>query len=569
MAVSQLSNFLFITSCLVLFHAFFISQAWAGKTHHYEFELTRTRYTRLCSSKDILTINGEFPGPTIYAEKGDTLVVDVYNKADENITLHWHGIEQPRNPWADGPSYITQCPIKPAASFRYVLVLSNEVGTLWWHAHSDWSRATVYGAIVVYPTPGYVYPFRKAYAEIPILLGSWWKRDVAEILNESLRNETVPALADSNTINGQPGDFLPCSKEGTFRMVVKPNQTYLLRVVNAAMEVDSFFAVANHTLTVVGRDGAYIKPINTSYIMITPGQTMDVLMKADQPIGEYYMAFHAYSSNTVIDFDNSTATAILQYGNTTTGSSSTPSFPTSLPDFNDTAAANRFVVRLRSKSDRNRPIDVPQTVDTNFKLAIAINFLPCVNNSCATKIASSINNISFATPSIDILGAYYQMIKGVYETNAPSTPPYPFNYTSDTLPSTLLLPERGTRVHVIEYNSNVEIVIQGTNLVAAENHPIHLHGYSFYVVGLGLGNFDEKNSPSTYNLVDPPLVNTVGVPRSGWVAIRFKADNPGVWFMHCHLERHATWGMETVFIVKNGKKPSERMLPPPRKMPPC
>lgn len=24
-----------------------------------------------------------------------------------------HGVKQPRNPWGDGPEYITQCPIKP------------------------------------------------------------------------------------------------------------------------------------------------------------------------------------------------------------------------------------------------------------------------------------------------------------------------------------------------------------------------------------------------------------------------------------------------------------------------
>lgn len=43
----------------------------------------------------------------------------------------------------------------------------------------------------------------------------------------------------------------------------------------------------------------------------------------------------------------------------------------------------------------------------------------------------------------------------------------------------------------------------------------------------------------------------------------------GVWFMHCHLERHFTWGMEMVFIVKNGKGPNAKILPPPPDMPPC
>lgn len=43
----------------------------------------------------------------------------------------------------------------------------------------------------------------------------------------------------------------------------------------------------------------------------------------------------------------------------------------------------------------------------------------------------------------------------------------------------------------------------------------------------------------------------------------------GVWYMHCHFERHLTWGMMTTFIVKDGKDLKSRMLPPPSDMPPC
>lgn len=43
----------------------------------------------------------------------------------------------------------------------------------------------------------------------------------------------------------------------------------------------------------------------------------------------------------------------------------------------------------------------------------------------------------------------------------------------------------------------------------------------------------------------------------------------GVWFLHCHLERHLVWGMDTVFVVKDGADPGEKLLPPPPRMPPC
>lgn len=43
----------------------------------------------------------------------------------------------------------------------------------------------------------------------------------------------------------------------------------------------------------------------------------------------------------------------------------------------------------------------------------------------------------------------------------------------------------------------------------------------------------------------------------------------GVWFMHCHLEVHTTWGLKMAFVVDNGKGPNESVLPPPSDLPKC
>jgi laccase len=42
-------------------------------------QIKETKVTRLCHEKTILAVNGQFPGPTIYARKGDVVVVNVYN----------------------------------------------------------------------------------------------------------------------------------------------------------------------------------------------------------------------------------------------------------------------------------------------------------------------------------------------------------------------------------------------------------------------------------------------------------------------------------------------------------
>lgn len=39
------------------------------------------------------------------------------------------------------------------------------------------------------------------------------------------------------------------------------------------------------------------------------------------------------------------------------------------------------------------------------------------------------------------------------------------------------------------------------------------------------------------------------IPGDGNAVLRFRADNPGIWFFHCHMEWHAHSGLAVTFIV--------------------
>ena len=114
----------------------------------------------------------------------------------------------------------------------------------------------------------------------------------------------------------------------------------------------------------------------------------------------------------------------------------------------------------------------------------------------------------------------------MFTTDFPANPPLQFDYTGN-VSRALWQPVAGTKLYKLKYGSRVQVVLQGTNVFAGENHPIHLHGYDFYIVGEGFGNFNPKTDAAKFNLVDPPMRNTVGVPVNGWAVIRFVADNPG------------------------------------------
>ncbi|XP_073141233.1 laccase-4 [Henckelia pumila] len=552
---------LILVSCLAL-PAFVES-----RTRHYKFNVVMKNISRLCSSKSIVTVNGQFPGPTIYAREGDTVVVKVINNVKYNVSIHWHGVRQLRTGWADGPAYITQCPIQTGQTYVYNFTITGQRGTLLWHAHILWLRATVHGGLVILPKLGVPYPFPKPNHETVIVLAEWWKSDTEAVINEAIKSGLAPNVSDAHTINGHPGPVISiCSSTGGFTLNVAPGNTYMLRLINAALNEELFFKIAGHKLTIVEVDATYVKPFKTDTILIAPGQTTNVLVAADQGVGKYMLAASTFMDTAIVAVDNTTATATLHYSGTQASSPTTFATP---PSRNATPVANRFTNSLRSLNSNMYPAKVPQKIDHSLLFTVGLGINPC--STCkagnGSRVVAAVNNVTFVMPTTALLQAHYLNIKGVFTTDFPGNPPFKFDYTGN-LPSNLATTS-GTKVYRVSYNDTVQVILQDTGVIAPENHPVHLHGFNFFAVGKGLGNYNPNTDPNKFNLVDPAERNTIGVPSGGWVAIRFRADNPGVWFMHCHLEVHTTWGLKMAFLVENGNGPNESIIPPPKDLPKC
>ncbi|KAE9461083.1 hypothetical protein C3L33_07012, partial [Rhododendron williamsianum] len=520
--------------CIASFSLLLLPEvATAGITRHYKFNIRLQNVTRLCNTKTILTVNGKFPGPRIIAREGDRVEIKVVNLVPNNVSIHWHGIRQLQSGWADGPSYITQCPIQTGQTYVYNFTITGQRGTLWWHAHISWLRATLYGPLIVLPKRSVPYPFAKPHKEVPIIFGEWWNANTEAVINQSFVTGAGPNVSDSYTINGLPGPLYNiCSPNETFKLKVKPGKTYLLRLINAALNDDLFFRISNHSLTVVEADAVYIKPFRTETLVIAPGQTTNVLLKTkpNPPVNSsFLMAARPYFTGRGT-FDNSTVAGILQYG---IGNPSPKNLPVPiLPPINATAFVANFSSKFRSLANSQFPANVPQTVQKRFFFTVGLGTNPCPKNQTCrgptntTKFTASMNNVSFILPTTALLQSYFtRRTNGVFTTNFPTTPLVQFNYTGTPPNNTNVM--NGTEVVVLNFNTTVEVVLQDTSILGAESHPLHLHGHNFFVVGEGSGNFDPNKDPAKFNLVDPVERNTVSVPSGGWSAIRFRSDNPG------------------------------------------
>ncbi|PIA54508.1 hypothetical protein AQUCO_00900808v1 [Aquilegia coerulea] len=541
----------------------------------HTFNVGNLTVRRLCGQQVITAVNGSLPGPTVKIHEGDKLIVHVHNHSPYNMTIHWHGVFQLQTGWADGPAYITQCPITPGNSYTYKFNVTGQEGTLWWHAHVSVLRATVHGALIIRPRRGRSYPFPKPYKEVPIVLGEYWDADIMEVERQALATGGGPNNSDAYTINGQPGDLYRCSSNQTYKLDVVQGKTYMLRIINAALNNQLFFKLAGHRFKVVTIDSSYTEPYDTDVIVVAPGQTTDALFTANQPIGDYYMAASAYSSAPGLPFANGTTTGIVHYNGAT---SARPLMPVQ-PAANDTITAHRFYSNLTSLTTGPHWLPCPVVIDDQMFVTIGLGLAACGgNNNCTNpfgsqyRFAGSMNNVSFQFPSrLSMLEAFHFGVNGIYTEDFPNRPPIEFDYTNRALNSSipLMVTSKATRVKKVKFNATVEMVLQNTALINIENHPMHLHGFDFYVLAQGFGNFNRTRDSRKFNLYNPQERNTIAVPVGGWAVIRFRANNPGVWFMHCHLDVHLPWGLATAFVVENGPTPETSLLPPPPDLPQC
>jgi FtsP/CotA-like multicopper oxidase with cupredoxin domain len=124
-----------------------------GVYREYDFTISRGVIAPDGYQRPVLLVNGAFPGPTIEANWGDTIKVNVRNNITgpaDGTSIHWHGFLHRGSPWEDGTPAVSQCPIAPGKSFTYVFK-ATLFGTSWYHSHySAQYSGGVLGPIVVH-----------------------------------------------------------------------------------------------------------------------------------------------------------------------------------------------------------------------------------------------------------------------------------------------------------------------------------------------------------------------------------------------------------------------------------
>ncbi|KAH9907865.1 Cupredoxin [Xylariomycetidae sp. FL2044] len=492
------SQLMLLATCLVV-----LLDATRAATVTYNFNITWvTANPDGTFERPTIGINGQWPIPRITADVGDNIVVHVTNQlGNQSTSLHFHGLFMNGTTHMDGPSQVSQCQIPPGSSFTYNFTIT-QPGTYWYHSHAGGQYPDgLRGPLIINDPES---PFLGQYdEELVMTVSDWYHDQMADLL---------PAFISK----GNPTGAEPVPNAALFndtqnlKVSVEPGKTYLFRMINMGAFAGQYVWFEGHNISIVEVDGVYHHPAVTDMIYLSAAQRCSFLLTTKNETSTNY-AFVASMDTTLFDSLpedlNYNVTGWLVYDEARPLSG--PLLVHALDPFDDMKLVPYDNMTLLGEPDKVVELNViMDNLDDGANYAF-------------------FNNVTYRTPKVPTL--YTALSAGELATD-------PTVYGSFT------------NSFVLEKGEIVQVVV---NNLDSGRHPFHLHGHHFQAIyrseeeagTFGESKVTEVDFPST-----PMRRDTLVLYPEGNIVLRFRADNPGVWLFHCHIEWHVTSGLVATFV---------------------
>lgn len=208
--------------------------------------------------------NGSYLGPTLRADRGENVRVEVTNRLDETTTVHWHGMHLPAR-FDGGPHQ----PISPGQTWRPSWRVDQPAATLWYHPHphgqtQDHINRGLAGMFLIDDPASPVaerLPHAYGVDDIPLIV-----QDKSISADGELGSEE---FGDDLVVNGTYGPHLDVTTEKV-----------RLRLLNAsARRVYDFALSDGRAFTMIGTGGGLLpRPAPMHNVQLSPGERADMVV---------------------------------------------------------------------------------------------------------------------------------------------------------------------------------------------------------------------------------------------------------------------------------------------------
>ncbi|KAF2436781.1 hypothetical protein EJ08DRAFT_2725 [Tothia fuscella] len=498
--------------------------------------------------RPMVLVNQQFPGPLIECNEGDTIIVEVENKATNATSIHWHGIYQNGTSFMDGTVGITQCPIAPGAQFVYNFTVTGQSGSYWYHAHHSMQASDgLFGPLIVHArNERRVQPIPYTTDRI-VMVHDYYYDLTSALMMQYLApdRENAEPVPDSALINGK--GIRDCKEVSSRKcdgfsavmetLKLERNKNHRLRFINVGAFAEFQIQIDNHDFAVTEVDGTdVVGPNRYHRLNILPAQRYSIVLSTNiTTVDNFWLRARMVTTcfaeeNPVMQPE---VRGIVHY---------TDSPKTDLTPITPTTKDWPDVVELECRDLNTSDLRPIVAIQAPAKADAVVNLRSNFEIGDWRLSRGFINQTSYRpnlrNPSL------HRTLNGFQNQNS--------SFEGDSKDS-------DTFVNTKAFDIKRELVYQTTGIVTLDiiisnfddgAHPFHLHGYKFWVLAHGSGYLD----PALYDTIDlsnPLRRDTATVEAFGWVLLRFVADNPGMWAFHCHVSWHAEAGLLMQFLTRS------------------
>ncbi|VVC95323.1 unnamed protein product [Leptidea sinapis] len=474
-----------------------------------------------------LAINGLTPGPSLHVCLHDIIIVQVRNRIpDQDLSIHWNGLEQRGTPYMDGVPMITQCSIAYGSTYKYSFRASKP-GTFFYHADSVSQQSDgVYGSLIVdQPQPlephSSLYDYDRS-KEHTLIFGARFP----ELISGSL--DTFGDV--------KPNGVLINGKDSA-KLFVIPSYSYRLRFINAiAVECPLVVGISEHLVTVVATDGKPVQPIITEAVKLYPGERMDVVVRADRHRSGYWLQVKGegvcaqLSARAMFIYSGFNYTSLIDYQ------------PNSKFNIEDSSTVKgQDLLSYKQVPPFKNVRSVYLGIDKNM-----IEFKETDND---------FRYVSDVVPKKPFFPAALSLQNGVVQINGKNFlfPDVPYLLKPREVRSELVCEVGNEKMHrdpqclqllTANVNEVLELILVNEGAGSNDTYTFHMHGYAMQVLatwqspaGLPLSRTEfeklDKEGLIDRNLQNPPVKNSVMVPNKGFTIVRINPEYGGSWMFEC------------------------------------
>jgi len=219
---------------------------------------------------DTWGVNGDYFGPTLRAERGEEVLVNVTNDLPETTTMHWHGMHLPAA--MDGGPHSE---IEPGQTWSPTWLIDQPAATLWYHPHThglteEHVGRGLAGMFILDDEDAAELDLPSDYGvdDIPLIVQDRSFDDEGRVTTAAGFGP-AGALGDELVVNGAVGPYLEVSTERV-----------RLRVLNAsAARTYAFTADDGRDLMLIGTDGGLLEaPVAQQEVMLSPGERAEIVV---------------------------------------------------------------------------------------------------------------------------------------------------------------------------------------------------------------------------------------------------------------------------------------------------